>query len=196
MNNAETTEPTTFDQGDVGRAALGELIKCGRVSHCDERLLEKLLRRTLNHTPDWSLSLTSGVTATWFAGAAGWLPDLMAQTSAGAFAAGIEVKTRANINWGYYGSEVWQSQLDRYADRVSEIGGEAAPLYLLVSSTNQAKVKTELAGTGDAEVRSKDRWEVITLDKLLALADPDPASRVTANHPAVELLTSLLTDQP
>ncbi len=185
-----------MSQGDVGRSALGALARSGRVSHCDERLLEKLLRRTLNHVPDWSSTITGGVTATWFAGAAGWLPDLMAETSSGAFAAGIEVKTRANINWGYYGSDTWQSQLDRYADRANELGAEDAPLCLLVSSTNEAKVKAELAATGDARIQSQERWKVRTLEDLLALAGPEPAGLVSGNHPAVELLASLLTDQP
>lgn len=182
--------------GEAGLLALQRLSAVPRgVERCDERLLEKLLRRVLNDLEDFSLSLTAGSLGKWYPGVAGWLPDLMAEGDGGRFLAGLEVKTRANINWAYYGTEVWQSQLDRYAWRAKDVGGGQAPLYLLVDATNKKRVLDELAADGEARITSAGRWSVLTLHELLERAPQLPA----VAHPvppgaAAQLLDSLLAE--
>ncbi len=119
----------------------------------------------------------------------------MAQNESEQFLAGLEVKTRANINWGWFDTEVWQSQLDRYGRRTEEIGGGQAPLYLVVASTNEDRVKRELAATGESRIASASRWTVLTLEDLLKLSPgPPPTTDASVQGPAVELLTSLLAE--
>ena len=182
--------------GDVGLAALRRLTEVPQgVARCDERLLEKLLRRVLNEIEDLSLSLTNGQPGEWYPGAAGWLPDLMAESESEQFLAGLEVKTRANINWGWYGTEVWQSQLDRYARRTEEVAGELAPLYLVVASTNKDWVNRELSAIGDLRIESASRWTVLTVEDLLDRHPGPPAtSDGSQQEPAIELLASLLAE--
>ena len=182
--------------GEVGLAALHKLTEVPQgVARCDERLLEKLLRRVLNDLDEFSDALTNGQSGRWHPGAAGWMPDLMAESEGHRFLAGLEVKTRANINWGWYGTERWQSQLDRYADRAREIGGERAPLYLIVAEANRERVERELSAIGEWRIASASRWTVLTLQELLQrVPEPLASSRASSQGPAVELLGSLLAE--
>lgn len=179
--------------GLVGLSALRKLAAVnGGVAGCDDRMLEKLLLRVLNELDEFSLKLTAGKSAAWMPGSPGWMPDLLAEDSNGWFVAGIEVKTRANINWGRYGTATEQSQLDRYAARATEIGADAAPLYLVVDSTKKELILRKLS---DSRIVSSDRWSVLTLDELLDLAPRSKraaSAQASAQEPAVQLLASLL----
>ena len=109
--------------------------------------------------------------------------------------AGLEVKTRADINWGWYGTDVWQSQLDRYAARAAQLDAGQAPLYLVVAASNRALVEQKLTATGEWRIASAESWTVLTLDELLERAPEAqvvPADAAAAG--AVRLLTSLLAE--
>lgn len=178
--------------GETGLQALRELVRTpGGVSGCDERLLEKVLRLVLNDVVELSLQLTKGRAGTWTRGTAGWLPDLFAEDADEGFLAGLEVKTRAGINWGEYGTPGRRcSQLDRYAERVDEIGASDAPLYLVVGSANEKRVRRQLEPDAESRIESGARWRVLSLEDLLHFVpEHDP---VAAEDPALVLLLRLL----
>lgn len=186
-------------RGMAGLAALRQLTsRPGAVRTCDERLLEKLLRRILNDLSDFSTALARKPDGTWYPGAVGYLPDLMAEDKEGRFLAGLEVKTRAHVNWGWYGTEDWHSQLDCYARRTKEIDAGDAPLYLVVDTTNKARIERELAAEGEWRIASASRWSVLTLTELLHLApaqdDAGPALVGGPAAAAVDLLTSMMSE--
>jgi len=183
----------------AGLAALRHLTCLpGAVRRCDERLLEKLLRRVLNDLSEFSQALAGQPGGTWYPGAIGYLPDLMAQDEQGQLLAGLEVKTRALINWGWYGTETFQSQLDRYVRRTEEIGAADAPLYLVVDTTNKGKIEDELAAIDESRIASAHRWSVLTLTDLLERAPAwpvaDTASIDGTTGPVVDVLISLLSE--